>query len=171
MILFWAEFPLFKGGSNEPLPTPSSAPDPDSPPKDEARASGQTSRLLSLLSFLMNQPPVKAAFIYLSMAGGWVQCHLELQSISNFSGSCDERYLEVLPRLARLFNVFSDKEKHRLALDSIVAIFQSLCDLEVTVLNNIPEDVENPVEFEVWETWAHYYFYYSLLQMISLLRH
>lgn len=33
--------------------------------REELRSSGHTSRILNLLAYIMNQPPIKATFLYL----------------------------------------------------------------------------------------------------------
>lgn len=39
------------------------------PSQSESFSSSQTARVLNLLAFLMSQPPVKAAFLFLSRSG------------------------------------------------------------------------------------------------------
>ena len=40
-------------------------------PREEKRSSGQTSRILNLITFLISQPSIKAAFINLSQGTGY----------------------------------------------------------------------------------------------------
>ncbi|ELU02702.1 hypothetical protein CAPTEDRAFT_223433 [Capitella teleta] len=92
--------------------------------KEHVRASRQTSRILNLLAFLMNQPPIKSAFLHLTQPGV----------------KSDDKYTDILGRFVALLNVVSDNTSHAHAQMSIVvrvhslSIFQSLCDMMVSMV-------------------------------------
>ncbi len=81
--------------------------------KMEVKASGETARILNLLAFLMNQAPVKAAFI----------------TISRSAVKSDEKYTGVLARLVSLLNVVADWPSHTAAQESIVVRCWSVMSL------------------------------------------
>lgn len=97
-------------------------------PKEHVRASRQTSRILNLLAFLMNQPPIKSAFLHLTQPG-YVCLLIRSLSLSlslSFRVKSDDKYTDILGRFVALLNVVSDNTSHAHAQMSIVVRVHSL---------------------------------------------
>ncbi|XP_077982853.1 protein virilizer homolog [Glandiceps talaboti] len=93
---------------------------------------GQANRVLMLLMYLVSQPPVKAPLL-----------HLLRSNVKT-----DERFAEALSRLLNLLNTVSESPTHLQSQECIVAIVQSICDPEVTLLSTeatspLPEQLAN----------------------------
>ncbi|XP_022083896.1 protein virilizer homolog [Acanthaster planci] len=76
-------------------------------------------RILTLVVYLVSQPAIKAPLL-----------HLFRSSLKS-----DEKYSELLPWLLSLLNVVSDSSFHLQAQECIVALLQSICGPEITLLS------------------------------------
>ncbi|XP_038066520.1 protein virilizer homolog [Patiria miniata] len=77
-----------------------------------------SARILTLVVYLVSQPAIKAPLL-----------HLFRSSLKS-----DEKYSELLPWLLSLLNVVSDSSFHLQAQECIVALLQSICGPEITLL-------------------------------------
>ncbi|XP_070574528.1 protein virilizer homolog [Ptychodera flava] len=80
---------------------------------------GQANRILTLLMYLVSQPPVKAPLLHF------------LRS----NVKADEKFAEVLTRLLIILNSVSELPSHLQSQECIVAIIQSTCDPEITLMS------------------------------------
>ncbi|KAF2903313.1 hypothetical protein ILUMI_02877 [Ignelater luminosus] len=90
--------------------------------------SGNTARLLNLLACLVTHNSLKCAVL-----------HLLYPNNPNISKG-DEKYAGLLQTFARIVNVTSNVNSHIQAQECILSIIQSLCDTEITLLQNATSD-------------------------------
>ncbi|KAL8610324.1 hypothetical protein ACOMHN_041138 [Nucella lapillus] len=89
--------------------------------KEEGEGGGSvspmTTKILSLISYLLSQPGIKSAILQLISAG-----------------SSEEKYKSLLTSLVQTMNQVSSRPQHVQAQEAIVSVLQSLCDQEITLV-------------------------------------